>query len=400
MRYGVSFRLIIASLIGALFLTSCQSDSAQDFETTLNQVTNALCGKRIILLGENGSHADGATLAFKAALTQQLIKKCEISKIAFEASFYDFENISFMVDSGIEVEDTHIYSALGHLNNRNSEITSLVEILVPALDAKKVRLYGLDNQLSRRDTRYTLYTMPGELAAVLPAPRAEECEAIIKSRTTWQFLDNQFYDPRYRAKIDSCVDEIEGVIKSKDYKSPRRFTYLAMITNIKRALYNDFNDGMLKGSHRDESMYLNLKSILEANPEKSVIVWSTNTHIAKSEAGMRLYETKPNLGRLTFDNYGDEAFALGFSALSGETRRISGEVEAVPEKPIGSLERQVYTGKDNPEIYISPEELEAFQTGFGALYAHKPMSLDWSKSFDGIVIIKNETASKRVVRTF
>ena len=394
---------VIATLLSAVLITACQSEMTEpssEVKTTLDRVTEELCDKRVILLGENGSHADGAALTFKSALVQQLIEKCGVQHIAFEASFYDFEDVNFMVEDGSEVTDKRIYSALGRLHNRNAEITSLVEALVPAINERRVRLYGIDNQLSSQDTTYTLYTMPGDLAAFLPSPRAGECEAIIKSRTTWQFLDNRPYDANYRAQINSCIDEIDVAIKSGSSDTPRRDTYLAMIENIKRALHNDFNDYKLGGSHRDRSMYLNLKSILKSNPAQNVVVWSFNTHVAKSEAGMGLYEKGPNMGRLLFDDYDDTIFSLGFSALSGETRLINGEVETISEKREGALERQAYIGQDTPEIYISHDDLKAFQTVPGGLYSHKSDVLDWSKSFDGIVVIKNERAAERAGRRF
>src|SRR5205085_11417512 len=63
---------------------------AAAWETALRSAEKDLCGKQVALLGENGFHGEGKTVAFKAELIRRLVTHCGYRGVFFEASHYDF----------------------------------------------------------------------------------------------------------------------------------------------------------------------------------------------------------------------------------------------------------------------------------------------------------------------
>lgn len=60
--------------------TQILSTSPED-EKALTAATRGLCRVRVAMVGEIASHGDGHTLAFKVALAERLVNKCEFDVV-------------------------------------------------------------------------------------------------------------------------------------------------------------------------------------------------------------------------------------------------------------------------------------------------------------------------------
>src|SRR3569832_505990 len=91
---------------------------AAGYAQALDAATRDLCGKQVALLGENGFHGDGKTVAFKGALIRRLVTRCGYGAVFFEASHYDFIAVLRSARRREPVTDAMVSSAIGRLWNQ------------------------------------------------------------------------------------------------------------------------------------------------------------------------------------------------------------------------------------------------------------------------------------------
>src|SRR4051812_36858613 len=96
----------------------------------LNAAINDLCRRDVVMLGENGYHGDGRTVAFKAALIRILVRRCRFNAVFFEASHYDFIEISRRLRVGEPVSADMVSSSIGQIWNRDEELSPLIPFLL------------------------------------------------------------------------------------------------------------------------------------------------------------------------------------------------------------------------------------------------------------------------------
>lgn len=82
-------------------------------EHALTAATNALCHQEVAMLGESAAHGYGHTEAFKVALVERLVNECGFDSVFFEASQYEFINISRRLRTAEPVSEDQISSAVG-----------------------------------------------------------------------------------------------------------------------------------------------------------------------------------------------------------------------------------------------------------------------------------------------
>src|SRR6516162_8365668 len=122
------------------------SARAMSRDDALAAATRDMCGKDVVLLGE-ASHGDGATETFKVALIQRLVRSCHFNAVFFEASHYDFLEISRRLREGETVTPGTVSSAVGWMWNHDAEFAPLIPFLHAEATAGRITLGGLDDQL-------------------------------------------------------------------------------------------------------------------------------------------------------------------------------------------------------------------------------------------------------------
>lgn len=70
------------------------AQSESDDNAALNATVHAVCGREVVMIGESATHGDGHTESFKVALVERLVNDCGFDSVFFEASHYEFINIS------------------------------------------------------------------------------------------------------------------------------------------------------------------------------------------------------------------------------------------------------------------------------------------------------------------
>lgn len=65
----------------------------------LDRLVKDVCGKQVVLLGEDANHGAGRTLELKVELVERLIQECGFSGVFFESQVYDFVDLQRAIDS-------------------------------------------------------------------------------------------------------------------------------------------------------------------------------------------------------------------------------------------------------------------------------------------------------------
>lgn len=355
----------------------------------LATVTRELCRKEIVILGENGFHGDGKTMAFKAEIVRDLIEKCRFRAVYFESSFYDFLAIDRAIRVGQPVTTEMVASAIGGKWNYSEDLKPLIPFLRSAAEKGRIGLGGLDDQLGARGMFYSLEQMPVDLAKNLNPDVRQSCQAQLRRRIWSDFPRESPYSTADRDRLLQCTASMKQAIQARQHGATTARDDLAMIASIERALSRDFQQGPQFVSGRDASMDENFRWLAGRLPRHAkVIIWTANEHATRDPAAADIFGGGSNLGTQIAKKYGHRAFALGFSAASGSYRWSSREVKQIAPAPSGSLEASAEF--EGGAAYLDNTRLRALKSRQGALYGHKYVVADWSKAFDGVVVFQEE----------
>ncbi len=345
------------------------------------------------MLGESATHGDGHTLAFKVALVERLIEQCGFNGVFFEASHYEFINLERRLRMGQAVTAGEVSSAVGGLWNGKREFQSLVPFLVDKVQAGRVFLGGIDDQLGGRGQDYANKEMVVELTNLLPQPERPACSMALHKRIYYDYTDASPYSKADRAQIETCLSDVNRA-NSADKTTDRegRRERQEMISAAQRWISRDFSSDAEYMVNRDRSMFRNFEWLLKQRRRRhKVIVWAATVHIAKQAGPTWGDHTGTNFGSFVHQKYGKRAFSLGFSSLTGSYKAVGRRaVQGIPAAPPDSVEAQGFRGKTSDAIYVGPAQLAAMGTVPGAFFVHSYQALSWSIFLDGVVVFREE----------
>ncbi len=300
----------------------------------LEAAARDLCGREIVLLGESGTHGDGRTEAFKAALVRRLVGRCRFSAVLFEGSIYDALAWNRTLRHGGMADAASLGDAVGGLWKRDAEFRAMTPFLVERARADRLLIGGLDDNLGGEGEAYSLGPMADELASVLPEPRRSQCSAAMRARATYSYEPDAPAERARQIALLGCLDDASRASSGGDERK-------AMLDNFRRLVVSDTDPTAGFGA-RDRAMFDNLRWYKARLPRAAkVIVWAATIHIAKS-ARLETPGNVANFGEYVHDAYGRRAFALGFASHGGSyrvgTRPANRHVVAVLPVPADSLE--------------------------------------------------------------
>ena len=367
--------------------------------TDISPVVHALCGKRVALLGESPVHGFGETLEFKVELVRRLIYECHYNALLVESGTYDYVHIETTLKSGQDVTDAMISAAIGG-PWANKEVQSLVPFLREEVNAGRLKLGGLDDQVGAGT--YASRDMAFDLVEYLQGGERSRCLGILQRHLSWQYTADAPYGPSDKAKIIGCLNEIEGrPSQAGDGQKPSAEEDKAMIDSLKRNLARNFiEDDFTKADQevkwdndRDRSMYLNFKWLLSRLPLHSkVIVWAATVHVAKDLSGIDGLEGKVPFGSYVRRDFGDGALSLGFSAYSGDYAFVHQPVRQLSAAPASSLEGQVFAHRDPDSVYLSRKQLREYGSVAARPLGTSFKAAHWDQVLDGLIIFRQEHA--------
>jgi erythromycin esterase-like protein len=358
----------------------------------LEAATRDLCGREVVLLGENGYHGDGRTMAFKGLLIQELVRRCHFNAVFFEASHYDFVEISRRLRVGEPVTADMVSSAIGAKWNGDVEMQPLIPFLLTEAQAGRVVLGGLDDQVGSRGAFYSNDRMPAELAGYVVPSRQGPCQTLLHQRIHRGYPGTTPRSEPDYARLRACLAEMRvGIQGARMRDRAHRAELLDMVANIERNIARDFQAPPPLVIGRDHSMFLNLRWLVARLPSRpKIIIWTANAHAARNSSIDLAFRGGPNLGSRVREIYGARSFALAFTAGAGSFRWGNGS-RPIPVALPDSLEAGALGGHNADAVYLGPARLAGMGQIMGAAGdGHQFVLAPWSRIYDGIIVMRSE----------
>lgn len=393
----VTFALFVSRFEG-------QAPALADVIPPLDEVVHTLCDKRVVLLGENPTHSFANTLDFKVQIVRRLVDECHFNSLYFEAGAYDFIHLERIRSSGQQVTDSLISAAIGGLW-ANKETQALVPFLAERVNAGRLMLAGLDDQLGAGT--WASREMASDLVQPLQAEEKNRCTAVFRKHLLWQYTDEAPYGPSDKKNLLGCLDEIQVKLASPKDKAMAAEQSRVMVESLQRVLARNFTeddftkeDQVLKWMNdRDRSMYLNYRSLRSRFPANSkIIVWAATVHTAKDLQDVEGFEGRLPLGSYIHQEEKGKAFSLGFSAYSGEYAFTHPPVRRLSDAPASSLEARVFAHSASNTAYLSPEQLLEYGSCAARVLGTGFNTAQWAQILDGLIVFRQERAPAWIKR--
>jgi erythromycin esterase-like protein len=386
------YRAILVFLVMCLPACAQSVSNTSEDEEALSAATQGLCRTQVAMLGESATHGDGHTLAFKVALVERLVDQCGFDSVFFEANHDEFIHLNSRLRSGQAVTAEDLLSAVGGLWKFYREFQPLAPFLLTRAQTGRVFLGGIDDQLAQLGQNYANVEMVVELTDLLPQPERQSCSTALHKRVYYDYSDAAPYSKLDRSQIVTCLSEIQvASAADKSTSGEDREERLEMISATQRWVDRDFSSDAENIVNRDRSMFQNFEWLQARLPKRhKVIVWAATVHIAKQGDPTWGDRVGTNFGSFVHRKYGNHAYSLGFSALTGSYRQGKGNFSVMPSAPLDSVEVHALQDGRASASYVGPSQLAAAGAISGAFFRHSYQILSWSEFLDGVVVFRAE----------
>ncbi len=344
----------------------------------LDSLVRDVCGKSVVMLGEEPHHGGGHTLEIKSELVQRLIERCGFNAIYFESGVYEFTDLHRRLAAGTSAPE-QVADAIGGLWGVSSAIDPLVGYLYAQASAGRIRLAGLDAQLGSATSGYEKGALAGDLMQGLNEPRRSTCAEVVSRRTNGRYDTEHPDDAAERDRLVECFREAGDAARPDSVFSVLARTTQAILTNPPR--------GGPGWETRERQMAHLFRWHQRQSPGASrAIVWTANVHAARYSESVS-GPVRPFGDELQAE-YGDRLAIIAFTALGGAYgRRGATPIAAGPE----SLEARALAGGAKPLRYLPKAALAELGVVDALLLNYdKTRRADWSLLFDGAVVLREE----------
>ena len=305
-----------------------------DYDSLLELTGDA----RIVLLGE-ASHGTHEFYRERAEITRRLIQEKGFAAVAVEADWPD----AYRVNRWVRCvgDDRRGRDALGDFRRfprwmwRNADVLAFLEWLRQHNEAvsaeRRVGFYGLD-----------LYSLFSSIEAVIGFLEQVHPEAARRARYRYGCFedfgeDSQAYG--YAAEFGlsrSCEDQAlqqllelrrqAADLSQRDGKIPQDEYFYAeqnarLVKNAEEYYRSMFRGRVSSWNLRDRHMAETLEALIahfdRHGGRSKIVVWEHNSHIGDARATSMGDSGEWNVGQLSRERFGEEAFLVGFTTYSG-----------------------------------------------------------------------------------
>jgi erythromycin esterase-like protein len=297
--------------------------------------------RRMVLIGE-ASHGTHDFYRERIRITRRLIEEKQFNIVAIEGDWPDAYRVHrFARGTGA---DATAQEALGDFTRfpawmwRNMDVLAFVDWLhqhnqtLPRRQ-DRVGFYGLD-----------LYSLHASMQAVLNYLDKVDAEAAVRARYRYACFEHFGEDLQaygYAANFGltkNCEDEAvsqlvemrrrgaelasrDGRLEPDDYFFAEQNARI--VQNAERYYRAMFAGHAESWNIRDRHMAEMLELLMENRKDARIVVWAHNSHLGDARATEMSAREEINLGQLTRERFGHEAFLLGFTTYSGEVTATS-----------------------------------------------------------------------------
>lgn len=371
-------------------------------EQAAARVAAAVCGKRVVLLGELPEHGEARGFGVKARIVERLVTQCGFGAVLFEAGSYDFFGLERAIATtprgpggapaagSADSLELALARAIGGLW-WTRELAGWRRWLLHEAVAGRVVLGGLDDQPSAT-AAYARATMPGLVGAAVPPARSAECQEAVVRNLNWSYTAAVPFDSTEQARLADCTrlaaDRATAVRTSAQRATPDEVMLGDLASFFARV------GGVAGAPDRDLVMAQHLAWWSARLPKDSkIVVWTASTHAARGR-GPGLPHRVPHLGARLVEPWGDGLAAIGFTALRGQRSRAAGAIQPLAPLPPHSLEARALAAGTAGDVagwaYLDQAALRSLGSVPSRLFGDAGTTTDWSAAFDGVLVIRDE----------
>ncbi len=388
-RAASTVALLLSIVIGGAVAASPEPIRRKPGDThtdALDRALRANCNKDIVLLGEDASHAGGATVQVKSRLLMRLVKECGFSAVMFETATYDFLAFERAVAEG-KATSKKLADSIGGLWAYRRESESLFDFLFAEAVQKRVKILGIDAQLGGLTQTYARNELAADLSGSLNEPRRSQCSAELHRLSAWRFDATHPFDETVRERLLSCLSDIESRVQTPGGE-PAGELSMFLVSNVATYVRHQGNTSW---AWREQAMFDNLEWQWRRLPEGAkVIVWCATVHATKD--GSLAGQGGESLGSRIRRKYGDRSAAIGISALGGEIAPRGRARQVLPPLDADAIEVRVFAKEPQRDlIYVDYQDLVEFGNASARVLRYmKPLRTHWANALDGMIILRNE----------
>jgi protein-L-isoaspartate(D-aspartate) O-methyltransferase len=340
--------------LGNLITSSCEKFEAIN-TADLGSLLQRIGAARIVLLGE-ATHGTSDFYRMRARISRELIEQKGFSFVAIEGDWPDAARIDhFVRHAEYAPSEWTAFARFPVWMWRNRDVRAFVDWLrahnAQAEPGKRVAFHGLD-----------LYSLFNSIRSVLSYldnvdPRtAQVARHRYGCLTPWQTDPATYGHAALTDTFQTCEREVVTMLtdlmqKRRAYAEHDGERFLDAVQNARLVADAErYYRIMYYGSRaswnlRDSHMFQTLKDLLDFHgPESRAIVWAHNSHVGDAAATEMSSRGEYNIGQLCREEFGNDAYLIGFGTNSGTVAAASdwdGEMEIKTVRPAvsGSYER-------------------------------------------------------------
>ena len=295
----------------------------------------AIGDARFALLGES-SHGTDEFYRARAAICRRLVEEKGFRAIAVEADWPDAARVDRYVrciESVGRDKDASAEEALGSFERfptwmwRNEAMRDFIEWLAAwnrgQPREQRVGFYGID-----------LYSLHRSMHAVVEYLAREDPEAAARAKRRYGCFDHFGEDPQVYGQAAAygvappceaaVLQQLAELLAARLPDDERLYSAqqnARVVRNAEQYYRSMFRGRASSWNLRDTHMMETLNELVahlekDGEPAK-VAVWAHNSHLGDARATAMARGGELNLGQLVREQYGDEAFLLGFTTSTG-----------------------------------------------------------------------------------
>ncbi|HST61771.1 MAG TPA: erythromycin esterase family protein [Longimicrobium sp.] len=387
-------------------------------EQAAARVAAAVCGKRVVLLGELPDHGHARGFGVKARIVERLVTHCGFNAVLVEAGSYGFFGLERAIADtprapvgpagaaasagGTDSLELALARAIGAFW-WTRELAGWRRWLLHEAVAGRVALGGLDDQAAGATAAYARATLPGLVGGAVPPARAAECRNAVGRHLTWGYTAALPYDSTERARLADCTrlaaDRALAARTSTARAAERRTPDEVMLGDLAGYFARERGtaDGGAPGPDRGLVMAQNLAWwSARLPPDARIVVWTATVHAARGPGANPVLPLRaPRLGERLAERWGDQLAVVGFTALGGQWSRAGAPVQPLAPLPPDALEARALAvgaaGDAAGWAYLDGAALRSLGPVPSRLLG-TVTTTDWSTVFDGVLVIRDEAA--------
>lgn len=335
------------------------------------------CARRIVLLGELGTHGEARAHAAKAEAARRLVEECGFDTILFEAPMHEFSALEASGGDG-GPSQAALDDAIGGFW-RTAELAPWRAWLRGRVASGRLYIGGIDDQVAAT-SNLTEASMPAVVASTLADADGAACSDSVARHLAWGYDASHPFDAAEKARLYGCARRARDALAERDPSSPAAASLAAFAAYVGRQA------GDADARTRSASMHALLEwHRLRRGTAPRVVVWTATPHAARGEGSGRGGQP---LGSRLATAHGDALWSIGFSALGGRSLQAGVTARVLEPMPPDSLEaRALADGRG--AAYLAGEALHAVDGTPSRLFG-PTRAAAWSREFDAVIVFREE----------